>query len=280
MRTTSIAVLALAALSALAFTASAMDLAIQGPVNGTLHQGGSIYLGKLGPGESFYILASASTPNATGSYINIGWDTLQALNLPSGWSAQPSPLYENPMKLKITASPYAQNGIYNLTIRAVNVQNYSRLGNLTVHAYVNVTQNVFSLDVSPTSISTGVDQPSDLHITINNTGISGDPFLVNAYGLPAWNVSREAVSGPSSVSTLDYPVYVDEPGQYVFNLTVTSATSPLITQSHRITLDVQASVLNDYYATGHGVVLSPIIVEPAYGLMLLLSDAYNYLTRH
>ena len=280
MRTTSIAVLALAALSALAFTASAMDLAIQGPVNGTLHQGGSIYLGKLGPGESFYILASASTPNATGSYINIGWDTLQALNLPSGWSAQPSPLYENPMKLKITASPYAQNGIYNLTIRAVNVQNYSRLGNLTVHAYVNVTQNVFRLDVSPTSISTGVDQPSDLHITINNTGISGDPFLVNAYGLPAWNVSREAVSGPSSVSTLDYPVYVDEPGQYVFNLTVTSATSPLITQSHRITLDVQASVLNDYYATGHGVVLSPIIVEPAYGLMLLLSDAYNYLTRH
>ncbi|MCL5419926.1 MAG: hypothetical protein M1354_03565 [Candidatus Marsarchaeota archaeon] len=280
MRTTSIAVLALAALSALAFTASAMDLAIQGPVNGTLHQGGSIYLGKLGPGESFYILASASTPNATGSYINIGWDTLQALNLPSGWSAQPSPLYENPMKLKITASPYAQNGIYNLTIRAVNVQNYSRLGNLTVHAYVNVTQNVFSLDVSPTSISTGVDQPSDLHITINNTGISGDPFLVNAYGLPAWNVSREAVSGPSSVSTLDYPVYVDEPGQYVFNLTVTSATSPLITQSRRITLDVQASVLNDYYATGHGVVLSPIIVEPAYGLMLLLSDAYNYLTRH
>ncbi len=280
MRTTSIAVLALAALSALAFTASAMDLAIQGPVNGTLHQGGSIYLGKLGPGESFYILASASTPNATGSYINIGWDTLQALNLPSGWSAQPSPLYENPMKLKITASPYAQNGIYNLTIRAVNVQNYSRLGNLTVHAYVNVTQNVFSLDVSPTSISTGVDQPSDLHITINNTGISGDPFLVNAYGLPAWNASREAVSGPSSVSTLDYPVYVDEPGQYVFNLTVTSATSPLITQSHRITLDVQASVLNDYYATGHGVVLSPIIVEPAYGLMLLLSDAYNYLTRH
>jgi hypothetical protein len=280
MRTTSIAVLALAALSALAFTASAMDLAIQGPVNGTLHQGGSIYLGKLGPGESFYILASASTPNATGSYINIGWDTLQALNLPSGWSAQPSPLYENPMKLKITASPYAQNGIYNLTIRAVNVQNYSRLGNLTVHAYVNVTQNVFSLDVSPTSISTGVDQPSDLHITINNTGISGDPFLVNAYGLPAWNVSREAVSGPSSVSTLDYPVYVDEPGQYVFNLTVTSATSPLIMQSRRITLDVQASVLNDYYATGHGVVLSPIIVEPAYGLMLLLSDAYNYLTRH
>ena len=280
MRTTSIAVLALAALSALAFTASAMDLAIQGPVNGTLHQGGSIYLGKLGPGESFYILASASTPNATGSYINIGWDTLQALNLPSGWSAQPSPLYENPMKLKITASPYAQNGIYNLTIRAVNVQNYSRLGNLTVHAYVNVTQNVFSLDVSPTSISTGVDQPSDLHITINNTGISGDPFLVNAYGLPAWNVSREAVSGPSSVSTLDYPVYVDEPGQYVFNLTVTSATSPLIMRSRRITLDVQASVLNDYYATGHGVVLSPIIVEPAYGLMLLLSDAYNYLTRH
>ncbi len=272
------AVMVLAAIALLPVAANAISLSVQGPVNGTLNNNGTVFLGNVGPGESFYVSASASTTNASGSYVNIGWDRFVAVSLPSGWSAQSSTLYENPMKLKITASPYAQDGVYNLKLRAVNLQNYSGLGNITINAVVNVTPDVFRLSVSPSTVSTGVNQPADLGVVINNTGISDDPFLINVAGLPAWNQSEEVIALHSSSSTFSYPVYFDEPGQYMFNITVTSETSPLVTRSYPIVLNVRPSVLNDYYATGQGVVISPVIVEPAYGFMLLLSDAYHWLT--
>ena len=61
----------------------------------------------------------------------------------------------------------------------------------------------------------------------------------------------------------------------MFNLTVTSASSPLITKSYAITLNSQSSLSNDYYALGQGVVISPIILEPAYSVMMLLSEIYR-----
>jgi len=110
------------------------------------------------------------------------------------------------MKIKITVPAYAQYGIYNLTITAINVGNYSRLGNITVYAYVNVTPNVFGLSVTPTNIRSGIGQPTNLYITINNTGISNDPFSINVYGLPAWNVSDQVVALHATTSSYVYPV--------------------------------------------------------------------------
>lgn len=259
--------------------ANATYLSIQGPASGTLYNNGTIYLGQIGPGESFYVLASATTTNASGTTVNIGWDQLEAVSLPNGWNAQSSPLYENPMKMKITTAPYTQNGTYTLVLRAVNVQNYSRLGNLTIYAKVNVTPNVFNLTVSPRSIHIGTGQPTNLYIGINNTGISDDPFYISAYGLPAWNVTDQVVALHSTKNTYIYPVYVNEPGTYIFNLTVSSSTSPLIHRSYPVKLVAQASLLNDYGAVGQGVVMSPVIFEPAYSVMLLLSDLYRYLSQ-
>ncbi|MDE1850693.1 MAG: hypothetical protein KGH54_02770 [Candidatus Micrarchaeota archaeon] len=249
---------------------NATYLQVQGPVTGTILNNGSVYLGKVGPGESFYVLASATTQNASGKVINIGWNTFTAVNLPVGWSAQASPLYENPMKLKITTAPNAQNGTYELTLRAVNIQNYSRLGNLTFAAFVNVTTDVFSTSVSPTNFNVGTGQPYNLQITINNTGISDDPFVINAYGLPAWNVSDVVIALHSATSSFVYPIFVDVPGAYSFNLTVGSATSALVSKSFNINMVAQASLLNDYAAVGEGVALSPIIYEPTYAVMLAI----------
>ncbi|MDE1823651.1 MAG: hypothetical protein KGH50_04990, partial [Candidatus Micrarchaeota archaeon] len=198
--------------------------------------------------------------------------------LPSGWSAQASPLYENPMKLKITTAPDTPNGVYTIVIRAVNVQNYSKLGNLTINAKVNVTQNVVDFTVSPTNISVGTGQPTNIRITINNTGISDDPFYISARGLPAWNVSDQVIALHSTKGTYIYPVYVNEPGTYNFNMIVSSSTSPLIHSDFAMRMVAQASLLNDYSAVGQGVVLSPVIFQPSYSLMLLLSDIYKALT--
>jgi len=254
-------------------------LLVQGPVPGNLTNGGSISLGKVGPGESFYVLASATTTNQTGKAINIGWDTLTASTLPSGWTSEPSPLYENPMKMKITVAPNAPNGTYTIVLRAVNVGNYSKLGNLTIDAYINVTPHVFTSNVTPTKLVAGVGQPVNLNLWINNTGASDDPFLINAYGLPAWNMPVKVVAARSMKSEYVYPVFINEPGVYYFNLTINSTTSQLIRKSYPIELVAQASVINDYEATGQGVPLSPIIYEPAYALMLLARGVYALILR-
>ena len=263
-------------ISALAGLSNATYLNVLGPVSAVLHNNQSIYLGKVGPGESFYVLASASTTNATGFLVNIGWDRLNATNLPYGWQSQPSLLYENPMKLLVTVSPNAAYGIYNITLNAINVGNYSKLGNITVKAYVNVTSNVFNISASPTNIQTGPGQPENIYVTINNTGISDDPFSINLYGLPAWNVSYQVIALHHSSNTYVYPVYVGEPGRYSFNLTVSSAINPsAISISHHINLTANESLINDYGAVGQGVILSPVVFAPAYEFMLFLSYAYH-----
>ena len=260
-------------------SASAMYLAVEGPVSSTLYDNGVINLGKVGPGESFYILASATTTNGTGAVVNIGWDTLKTLELPTGWSSQASPLYEDPMKMKVTVAPNTPTGTYMMLVRAVNLQNYSKLGNLTFRAYINVTPDVFASSVEPLNITAGVGQPVNLKIVINNTGASDDPFLINAYGLPAWDTPAKVISEHSKVGTYWYPIFVNEPGVYSFNLTINSTSSPLIRQTYNVKLVADASVLNDYKATGEGVVLSPIIYEPAYAFMLFLNDLYHFIFR-
>jgi len=257
-------------------SASAMYLAVEGPVSSTLYDNGVINLGKVGPGESFYILASATTTNSTGAAVNIGWDTLKTMELPAGWSSQASPLYEEPMKMKVTVASDAPTGTYMMMVRAVNIGNYSKLGNLTFRAFINVTPDVFASSVEPLNITAGVGQPVNLKIIINNTGASDDPFLINAYGLPAWNMPVQVISEHSTKSTYWYPLFVNEPGVYSFNLTINSTSSSLIRNTYRVNFIAEASVLNDYKATGEGVVLSPIIYEPAYAFMLFLSNIYHF----
>lgn len=248
-------------------------LSVIGPVNTTLYNNQSVYLGKVGPGESFYVLADPNTTSINGNYVNIGWDTLKASVLPGGWSSQPSPLYENPMKAKITVSPNAAYGKYTLEFRASNI--YSGIGNLTFYGTVNVTPNVFRLGVSPISASSGIGQPANLYISINNTGISDDPFIISAQGLPAWNVSDEVISLHSTRNVFTYPVFANQPGVYGFNLTVSSATSPLIREEYPVRLIVRESLLSDYNSVGGGISLSPIIFEPAYAFMSLLGYLYG-----
>ncbi|MEM3241204.1 MAG: hypothetical protein QXV13_02000 [Candidatus Micrarchaeaceae archaeon] len=266
----SVLALTLIASLALLSASNAMYLQITEPIQATLHQNSSIYIGKVGPGESFYIEASATTTNSNGVPVNIGWDTLETVSLPSGWSSQASPLYENPMKLKVTVAPYAANGTYAMKIKAINVQNYSKLGNLTITAIVNVTPDVFGLNVTPLVLRSGIGQPANLHVLINNTGASDDPFIVSSSGLPAFNLSYEVIAIKGKPILTTYPVYENEPGTYQFTVSVVSATSPLVHRSFKAELIVNSSVANDYSAVGRGLIVEPIIYEPAYALMLLI----------
>jgi len=190
--------------------------------------------------------------------------------VPSGWTFQPSPLYANPMKLKITVAQNAPNGTYPIVARAVNIGNYSGLGNLTFTAFINVTPNVLVANLSPTVIHAGVGQPADLRIFVNNTGASDDPFLLYTEGLPAFAEKYEVIAKKDTPTTFYLPVYENEPGVYHFKLFVASATSPLVKKMFSETLVVNVSLGNDYAALGQGILISPLIYEPAYVIMQLL----------
>ncbi|MGD0510455.1 MAG: hypothetical protein ABSA33_01310, partial [Candidatus Micrarchaeaceae archaeon] len=77
------------------------------PFNATVQQNASIYLGKVGPGQTFYVTISAATQNVSGANVSLGWDELIASGLPQGWLTQNSPLYTTYPSTKISVAPNA-----------------------------------------------------------------------------------------------------------------------------------------------------------------------------
>jgi len=261
---------------ALAALPSAAYVNITEPYTATLQQNGSIYLGKVGPGQTFYVTISAATTNQTGATVNPGWDELLASSLPNGWITQNSPLYGLYPSTKITVAPNAANGTYAFNLEAVNFGNYSKIGSINIKAYVNVTPDVFVLSVSPTQITAGPGQPSAVYVTINNTGVSDSPFLITVHGLPGWNSSKTVIALHHTVGQFTYPIYENEPNVYRLQVYASSVSSPLIYEQSNITLTTRATIASDYSALGQGSIIFPIIYAPAYSVMYIISLIAKY----
>ncbi|MFI5412687.1 MAG: hypothetical protein ACHQX1_02250 [Candidatus Micrarchaeales archaeon] len=253
-------------------SASASYVTVTEPFNATINQGGSVFLGKVGPGQTFYITISSATQNITGYSFDRGWNKFVATNSPAGWVVQNSSLNEPSLSIKVTPSPNAQNGTYTFNLTAINLGNYSKLGSLSFAALIDVTPDVFKLQVNPTTISTGPGEPATISVTINNTGVSDSPFVINMQGLPAWNSSKSVIAFHHTVGNFTYPIYENEPGVYHAQLNVTSGSSPLVFKRSNVTLTIQASVLNDYNALGQGALALPIIYAPVYAIMYIISQ--------
>ncbi len=260
--------------------AGASYVNITEPFNATIQQNGSIYLGKVGQGQTFYVTISAETANSSGRTYNIGWDELYASSLPQGWLTQNSPLYTSSPSIRITVAPDTANGTYAFNLTAINLGNYSRLGSLNFIAYVNVTPDVFKLNVSPSTIDIAPGAPADVYVSINNTGVSDSPFNITVHGLPAWNTSTTVIALHHTTGHFVYPIYEDEPGKYDIQLYASSIASPLIYKQSNITLTTKATIGNDYTALGEGAVAFPIIYAPAYGIMYLISMLAHALAAH
>lgn len=261
---------AVLAMLSLVGMSAASYISIVEPYNATLYNNGTIYLGKVGPGQPFYITAISDAVNKSGVTIVRGWNQMYAAGLPSGWVITNSSTYSKYLSVKITPYANASNGTYNFTIIAKNFGNYSKLGNVSFTAYVDVTPNVFTLNVSPSEINTGPGQPSEVSVLINNTGVSDAPFYISVEGLPASTQKQEVIALHKTSRIFSYPIYENEPGRYTATIYVSSVASPLIHKEANVTLLVQASLRNDYMAIGSGTVAFPIIYEPAYAVMYLI----------
>ncbi len=250
---------------------NAMYVHVVEPTNVTIYSGNQLYLGQVGPGQTFYVTISSATSNVTGAVNNLGWNEFTVSNLPKGWAGKNSALYTSNLSVEVTSSAESINGTYNFTLTAINIGNYSKLGNFTIPAHVNITQDVFKLSAYPQRLVVGPGEPAVIYISINNTGVSDNPFIITASGLPAFNNASETVIPlHHTTSKYSYPVYEDTPGVWPVSILVQSSRSPLVYKRTNVTLVVNASVLNDYNAIGQGALAFPIIYEPAYAVMYLI----------
>ena len=267
--------MAFALLTIIIGAAGASSVSVLEPYNATVNHGGSILLGKDGPGQTFYVTISAVTTNSSGTVFSRGWNKMVATGVPSGWIVQNSSQNGAELSVKIDPSPSAANGTYAFNLTAINTGNYSKLGSVEFGALINITPDVFKLQVTPTQISTGPGQPASIYVTINNTGVSDSPFIINMTGLPAWNTSKSVIALHGTVGNFTYPVYENEPGVYQAQLNVSSGSSPLVYKKSGVTLSIQASLLNDYNAVGQGAIAFPIIYQPVYAIMYIISQILN-----
>jgi len=245
------------------------------PFNMTIPNNGNVMLGKVGPGQTFFITINSSVKNSAGLIIQRGWNELLVEKAPEGWLFANSPLNRANISIEISVPGNAKNGTYNFTFEAINIGNYSKLGNVIFHASINVTPDVFKLNIYPTQLNTGPSQPVPIYVSINNTGVSDNPFIITASGLPAWNNTLTVIALHHTTKVFKYPVYVDEPGVYSASISVASSSSPLIHKEESAVIDVNASLLNDYNALGEGALTFPIIYAPVYAVMNIIGKFFN-----
>ena len=264
-----ISLMLLASLFAYSF---ATPIHIIEPYNATVSNGGSIYLGKVGPGQSFYITILSSTENNSGTTIIKGWNKLIATNLPAGWIVTNSTLYGSYLSVLLTPASNATPSIYSFNLKAINIGNYSKIGNATFTAYVNVTPDVFSISAQPVVSTSPPGVPVYINVTINNLGLSDSPFYISVTGLPAWTEgSEEVIALHGKTGHFTYPIYENEPGKYPATLVVSSVASSKIQKDLNLTLSVKSTLAGDIRSLQYGSVIFPIIYEPIYAILYLIS---------
>lgn len=248
------------------------------PFNTTIRtQNTTVHLGKDGPGQTFYITISAATTNSTGALNSLGWNRFAVSGLPQGWIAQNSSLYNPTLSVKITPAPYAQNGTYSFNLTAINIGNYSKLGALRFSATVNITPDVFILGVKPATVSSGAGLPQNIYVTINNTGVSDSLFSIGLSGMPGRNITNTVIALHNTSRTYTYPIEVSEPGRYVINIDVRSISSPMrVFKETNVTFIALANLPSDYSAIGSGIDAFPIVYEPLYAIMYLISKLFTH----
>jgi len=243
-----------------------------------MNDGGSLYIGIAAPGQTVYVVAERATIDAAGENINyMGWDKLAVEGLPPGWSGEDSPLYETPMKAKIRIAPNAADGRYVFRVKAVDEGNYDGLGELTINVSVVVSKEVFNIDVTPLTVETGVGQPGVYYIEIENMGAASDTFKIKSSGVPAWRFTKDVfvphATDPSlpAKKLVPYEVVLNEQSEVDVYLNVTSLSSDQISKEMRVRLIAKPSLISDYRATGHGLLVFPLVESPVYSLIAFFS---------
>ncbi len=248
---------------------------IVSPVSQNVKEGDIIDLGVIGPGQTVSILIDPIVK--TGGIYGIGgtYDMAVAHDLPRGWDAESSKLYQNPLQITITADPDAPEGNYSTKVTVIDEYDGEKLGNVTFTVNVRITWDVMDFDVSPTYRRVGPGQPARFSITVVNKGSTSDVFEVSATGPKKWEFKRPVFVPAKSSRTVSYEIVGNEEETYRVTLNVVSLASRNIANEKNVTMFVHSDLFGDYRATNNGVIVFPIFETPIYALAGLISNLFG-----
>jgi hypothetical protein len=266
--------LVLLVLALFAVPAWASQLSVLRPVYVAANDGDEISLGAVGPGQTVSVEADAIV--TSGGKFGLGgrWDRLDIVQVPDGWSADNSLLYEQPLKARIKVAKDAPDGEYVVLARAVDLEGGENLGEVNLRLKVNVSRDVLGMKVAPARMETGATQPASYTVTVENNGVASDAFEISASGLPAWNFKKTVFVPYGQSRTVQYEVASSEEGEYDVSINVKSVSSDSLSGSQKVHLSVSTSLWSDYKATNNGLLLFPIFEQAAYSVMGLLANLF------
>jgi hypothetical protein len=241
------------------------------PYVSTLYNNSTVYLGKVAPGQTFYIKIFSGSLNSKNQFINLGWNQLVAYGLPKGWIIDNSSLYDNYLSVEIKAAPSASYGIYKFKLKAINFGNMSGLGNSIINSEINVSDNVINVTMPYNLITTDPFVYKNVYIIINNTGVSDNPFIITSTGLPDTSFNESVIAVHGRKSEIAYPIYLNTQGIYKLNLSIKSATSPEVERTEQIKIIAKSNPYNNYLSVGSGSPIFPIIYAPLEAVMYFIS---------
>ena len=251
------------------------SITVISPVTQDVSEGDIIDLGTIGPGQTVSILVDPIV--TTGGIYDIGgtYDMAVAHDLPRGWIAEGSKLYQNPLQVPITADPNTSEGNYSAKVTVIDEYNGEELGNVTFTVKVRITWDVMDFDVSPTYRSVGPGQPARFSITIINKGSTSDVFEVSAIGPKKWEFKKPVFVPAMSTKTASYEIVGYEEETYRTTIKVVSLASSNIAGEKNVTIFVHSNLLGDFKATNNGVIIFPIFEMPIYALAGLISNLFG-----
>lgn len=253
------------------------SITVVAPVTQNVSEGDIIELGTIGPGQTVSILIDPIV--TTGGIYGIGgtYDMAVASDLPRGWNAEKSKLYQNPLQVTITADPDAPEGDYTAKVTVIDEYDGEKLGNVTFTVKVRITWDVMDFDVSPTYRSVGPGQPARFSILITNKGSTSDVFEVSATGPKKWEFKKPVFIPAKTTKIVNYEIVGDEEETYRATIKVVSLASSNIAGEQNVTMFVRSDLLGDYRATNNGVIVFPIFEAPIYAVAGLISTIFSYL---
>ncbi|MFA5049947.1 MAG: hypothetical protein WC501_02980 [Candidatus Micrarchaeia archaeon] len=242
------------------------------PADTDVNWGDEIFLGKMGPGQTIYIEMNPwvySEDEYKGHY-----DLMLAYDLPEGWKSTESKLYEDPMQITITSFNLEKEGTYPIKIKIIDEDGAENIGDIEFTGKIEILHDIMDVNIEPEKISTGAGQPARFYITVVNKGLASDVFEIRTENTLRWNFKKVVYVPEMSSKTIVYEIVENEQEKFNPIIIVESKSSKLIIEKHDLELDVNTNLFNDFKAVNHGTVIFPILQEPIFALMGILSNLW------
>ncbi|MEW6721696.1 MAG: hypothetical protein AB1324_00375 [Candidatus Micrarchaeota archaeon] len=252
---------------------AAIDL--ESPERNGVREGDTVDLGTIGPGQTVELLIDRRVTEG-GIYGEGGfYDQVRVQGLPAGWTAEDSKLYQDPLRVTITADPDSPEGEYTALVTVMDEGDGEELGNVTFKVKMRITWDVLDFDVSPAYLDVGPGQPARFAITIRNKASTSDVFTVSSIGAKRWEFIKPVFVPAHSSKTIYYEIVGGEEEAYKATIRVQSQASENIADERNVTLFIHSGLLGDYRATNNGVAVFPVFEGIIYSLAGLLSNVFK-----